>query len=333
MTYTLVTPPATMAIAAETAYKIVVPDATGHIYVELNSTSSGAYLYGKSFSLPTSSYYNCYTSSYDIVDTYYIYSMFCYTPRAGEFYIMVEDSNTFTGSIKFNMLTCGAGMGGYNCTFPSIAVNATSFATGMQIYIPYTGASDYLNYAYYYMYMDIMSGLTAATLPGDMTVSASGDGSYMYVRRGGFPEDSSTYGYEDSAEYDSFPATFGINNFEFQVPGRIYFAFECYSTPGCNVTVSANVSASTSATSVSSASSVSSVSSAGVSTTQSVSSASSQGSTTSIMSTTRGVTTMGVTTMTTTAGASTTAEQASSSDSMIIAPTLAFLFGIFALLF
>jgi hypothetical protein len=223
-------------------YKLNVATPTvGHIFVTLNSTSTGAYIYGKNFGGPSEDEYNCEESGYTNEGNYYIYTLFCYTPRKGNFYFVVTDDNAFNATISFVQLTCPDGMGGYNCTFQSVPYNASAGVVSFSI--PYNSGADYLSYPFYYMYIDIPANYSA----GDMTVTAdSPQSGYMYIRRDGYPEDDSEWGYEDSFEYDSFPAVYGLNQFDYLLPGRIYFGFECTTTGGCNVTLSSNISSTSS---------------------------------------------------------------------------------------
>jgi len=217
-------------------YMIDVPIGTGHIFVSLNSSDDQNTLSGANFGTPTGSNYNCILSSYSFQDMYgyYIYDMFCYTPRAGSFYIINQCDNEFNGSISFDLQVCGAGMGGYNCTYSAMALNVT--AQAMTYYIPYDGNT--LN-GESFMYFYIDNANYTGTPVSVMATSMSGSG-YMYVRKDGFNEDSSTYGYETSAEYDSYPAQFVVNGFDFYVPGRWYFGLSCSTTGGCNVTFGTN---------------------------------------------------------------------------------------------
>lgn len=140
-----------------TVFKVNVPTPTvGHIYVRVNTTSSDLDLYGRNYA--GASYYTdyvCYEYTYTTVGNFYIYDMFCYTPRQGDFFITVDtDDVNWNGTITFDMLTCGAGTAGVNCSFPLLPFNASALATPYSFLIPYTGGSS-VEYGSVYFYWDI----------------------------------------------------------------------------------------------------------------------------------------------------------------------------------
>jgi hypothetical protein len=312
--YTVVNTSSVVTLAANTnqynVYKINVPTSSvGYILFTLNSTVTSSYIYGKSYGAPSqySSSYNCYTGSYTTVNGFYIYNLYCYTPRKGDFFFILEDSATYSASIKFSMLQCAPGMGGYNCTFPAIPFN-TSLA-GQTFFI--APQPNVLSYPFVYMYLDIPANYTGAIL--SLTAS-SAESAYFYLRKEGFPEYSSTYGYEGSYGRQSTPGTFTLSQFEYAVAGRYYFALDCESTYGCNITFSANITT----TGITSNSGVStSTSNTGVST-----STSNTGATTT-------TTTLGTTGAVVTGGSS-TANEVSSSPAEIIVPSVAIVAAAFA---
>lgn len=222
-------------------HKFTVAQNTGHVMVVFTVDSTNSYLYGKSYSAPDTSYYNCYQSSYIASNQtgFYQYTMFCYTPRSGDFYVTVRDYYGFSnGTISITALVCGPGMGGFACTYPSTAldfsVNSTASFTGT-----ITQAESDLTYPFVYYYFDMPMNYSGA--PIRVNLASTAGSAYLYVRVDGYPEDSSTYGYEDSSEYDSAPASYIIDGREF---GRIYFGVECYSATACNYNLGLGVAAS-----------------------------------------------------------------------------------------
>jgi len=305
----------TVGTGFEALYKLDIPQGTGHVFIQMNSTSSGGYIYGKNYADGTYSGYNCYTSSETSVGNIYVYELFCFTPRAGDFYVTIQDDNMFSAVVQYTVLTCPAGMGGFNCTFPAVALNLTSLP--LTVTVPYSSDGvQYLTYGWSYFYIDIPGNITNM---GELQISASSTQSgYLNYRRNGFPEDSSTYGYEDSFEYDSYPSSYSINQFEWQVAGRIYFGLECTTTPSCAVTIGANSSITTGSSGVSTTGS-----GTGVSTTGTATGVSTTASTTAQASTT-GSTTRAATTqaLTTSRGVTTSAQEHSSPASTLIPSVL-----------
>jgi len=321
--YTVVstTYPATYSIvAAEDTYpmfKLSIPLDTGNIYFTVNATTTSLYIYGKSYGGPSSYTYNCYEGSYTTVGNYYVYDVVCYTPRAGDFFVVIDDQyDAYNATITFNApVTCANGTGGWNCSFVSVPFSGSSFTAT----IPYSSTASYLSDAFYYFYVDIPANYSSNAL----TVSAdtgAGSGIFFY-RRNGYPEYSSYYGYESTYEYYSTPHTYTLNQFDWAAAGRIYFGVSCSTSPSCTLTASINgtltSTSATSATSISSTSVSSATSVSGVSTT----------TTTTASTTTTSTSVSGVsTTTTTTTGAtsSTSTGGHESSPASIVIPSAIF---------
>jgi len=267
------------------------------------------------------------TSYYDYNTSIYTIDFYCYTPRVGSFYMFLTNDNDFNGTMQFSYLVCPTGMGGLNCSYQSVPINETNAQT---FFVPTNAEVDN---QFAYVYVDIPANYTG----GDFQVYASSPNSgYLYVRYGGYPEDSSVYGYTSDYQYNSFPSSFTLNNFDFLNGGRWYFGLECYSgTNGCNITVqknNSNVIVSTTAMAqTTTGSSTYSITSG--STTHAVTSGSTTGSSTYSItsgSTTRAVTSGRATTAAgTTAGATTS--QKTSSAVAIIPSFVAAIFAILAL--
>jgi hypothetical protein len=226
----------------QAVYKMAVPLDVGHVLVSINSSDSSFYLTAKSFGAPYGSNYNCYESSYEYYNSttgLYYYNLYCYTPRAGAFYMFLTEDYAFNATVSFSYLVCPTGMGGFNCTTTSVELNQTNAQT---FNVPSTSSLSSAGFAY--VYVDIPANYTGSdvTVVAYQTGTQSGS-SYLYMRYLGYPEDSSTYGYTTSYQYQSLPATFSLNNFDFVMGGRWYFGLECYSgSNGCNITVAQNSS-------------------------------------------------------------------------------------------
>jgi len=141
------------------------------------------------------------------------------------------DSSVFTATAAFSANVCPEGMGGYNCSFPSMPLNVSALSTPTVMNIPYAATGSF--YTTYYLYFDVPGNYTGPTYT--ITAASTGSG-YGYMRRSAYPTDTS---YEASVEYNSYPSTFALSQFDYSVAGRIYFGFDCYSSNGCNVTVAA----------------------------------------------------------------------------------------------
>jgi len=223
-----------------TVFKVNVPTTTvGHIYVRVNSTSSDLDLYGRQYA--GASYYtdyDCYEYSYTTVGAFYIYDMFCYTPRMGDFFITIDTNDVnWNGTATFDVLNCGVGTAGANCSFPLYPFNTSLLVAPTTLTIPYSGSGSSVSYGSLYFYWDIPANYSA----GDLILYASSSQSgYLVVRRNGFPTTDSQSGYEYYSEYDSYNAVLAMNQWDYQVGGRYYFLLNCYTTPSCDVTVSLN---------------------------------------------------------------------------------------------
>jgi hypothetical protein len=216
-------------------YKIDLPLDVGHVYIQINSTDTGFELAGKNYGAPYDSDYNCDQSGYSYYDentTIYYMDYYCYTPRVGSFFMFLTNTDyAFNASISISYLQCPTGMGGYNCTYSSVPLNETNAQT---FFVPNTNDGD----EFAYVYVDIPANYTG---PDYQVYGSSSQSGYLYIRYGGYPEDSSTYGYASSYQYSSLPSSFTLNNFDFIMPGRWYFGLECYSgTNGCNMTIQKN---------------------------------------------------------------------------------------------
>jgi hypothetical protein len=227
-------------------YYMDVPQGTGRITVTATTSSDTLTITGRNYGMGED--YNCQTESYSTESNgVYTYMLNCYTPRAGDFYISLMDDNSFmNGSVSIMAMVCGTGMGGYNCTFTSVPFNSSMYPFSLYLY-NYGG---YLSYPFAYTYVDVTPNMNVTTMQMIIGASSINDG-YVYLRKDGYPEDDSTYGFESSGEYHSVESGieyFGLSPFEFYVGGRYYFGLECYesSGSGCNFTLGLNSTGSTS---------------------------------------------------------------------------------------
>jgi len=299
-------------------FKVSVPVGTGNFQFTVNTSMDADVLevYGRSYGAPSIYDYNCDDDSYTEVGNFTIYNVICYTPRSGDFYIALysDYSDTTTSIVTFQNAptVCANGTGGWNCSFVSVPFNGmTSTFT-----IPYNSGATYLSYAFYYIYMDIPANFSSN--PITITASTTGSDSLTYFyRRNGYPEEDSTWGYESVYEYYGTPHSYTLTQFDWSVAGRIYFGFQCDTSPSCSVTASVNGTVtSTSATSATSVTTVTSLSSTSVSST---SLTTVSGTTTlTTMKLTTGTTTASHTTTTTGTSTSTGGNESSSSAAIVI---------------
>jgi len=290
-------------------YKVSIPVQTGNFKLTLNSTSDYNTVLGRSYGAPSTDEYNCYQDDASTDGAYFIYDVICYTPRSGDFWIVLyNDYEPYNATITFAGPTvCPIGTGGWNCSFVSIPyANATSPFT-----IPYSATAEYLSVAFYYVYMDIPANFSSNSV--SVTASSTGDGdNEIWYRRNGFVEEDYTYGVESDFEYYEMPHTFTLNQFDWAIAGRIYFAFSCSSAPSCVITVDVNGTLTTTSGSSSSVSSTTST----TGTTK----------TTTTGTTTTGSTTTASTTTTTTGATSTgtSTSGAESSPASVVIPSVVF---------
>jgi len=217
-------------VTVSSVFKLSIPEQTGSFTMTFNSSSSNAEFYGNNYAGTYSSSV-CNNPSGVSSGDYYIYSVVCNTPRTGDFFLHAYDNNVFNASVTFAATVCATGLGGFNCTYVAQVLNPASLGS-FQVIVPYESTGS--QYGMYYLYFDIPASYTGnEILVSGFSNSGSG---YGYMRRSGYPTYSS---YEASVEYDSYTSTFAFSQFEYSIPGRVYFGFDCYSSGGCNITVSA----------------------------------------------------------------------------------------------
>jgi len=285
-------------------YSINMPLEMAVMTVTMNITYDEVDMYGNQYSATgysSSSYYCSDTSGSSGVTGYYTYSMDCYVPRSGQFYVSLQSDEVFNGTISFSFRQCPSGFGGYNCSFPEMPINFTALlAAPMNVFIPYYG--DYEGYYQFIYYFDVPANYSSNDLLLFLSTNSSAS---LGTRLNGYPE-YSLRGYEDSYQQYSFSSGsgiyFGLSQFELLYAGRYYFSLQCTSSSaGCNITMSAASSNPTSSTTgmVSTTGSTTAVSSTTGSTTA-LTTASTTGSTTALTTaSTTGSTTGSTTALTT----------------------------------
>ena len=208
----------------------------------MNSTSAYSTIFGRNYAPTSTIDYDCYDSYDESEDGIYYTYLVCETPRAGDFYFSIVGEYEFQANVSIVVTTCGAGLGGVNCSQPSTPLDPNNIPDFINV--PYFNGEIY-DFAYYYV--DIPAGFVGPDVTINITLSQDADGAYIYQRREGFPYDDSNTGYEVYNEYQQLnagdSATVKITQYEWQVPGRYYLGFQCDS-PGsssCNFTISSEV--------------------------------------------------------------------------------------------
>jgi len=313
----------------EQTIKITVPSTSvGHIFLQLNSTDEDFYLYGAQYAGASDYSNDCYLDDYTYPindDEYFVYDFYCYVPRQGDFFISITNpESTFNLSrVYLTWLDCPAGMGGYNCTFPSQPWNVS--VNSQQFFIAYNdnNEDDFLSYPFSYVYFDIPMNYTGPNMAISVT-NSYGEYGYAFLRINGFPEEDYYEG--GSTTSQEVPAIFYLNDFDYFTGGRFYIGLECdnYPTgaPGCNFTVSTNATGGGSST-TSSGTTTSTTSST---TARQTTTATTTGSTTGRQTTTASTTMR----MTTTMGTTGQVESESSNASVLVPAMFALIVAVLA---
>jgi len=278
-------------------FNINVPLDTASISINMNVSYDFVEIYGTQYSpLGTSDNTVCDddTDGTECGNGYYCYSLICYTPRMGSYWINAYALQNWNGTISFSTMQCSPPAAGPNCNFTQTAMYLNQTAP-LTISIPYrsTVADVYWEVLYY---IDVPANYSGPDFY--MTMSSSADNAFFLPRVNGYPSSDEVFGYDvedffDIASAASGGSVWALGSFDYVFAGRYYLAFGCDDSAGCTVVVNFNTSApltsgtSTSATTTASSSGVSSTtaSSGGSSTTARVSTTY-HVATTSIVSTT-----------------------------------------------
>jgi len=240
---------------------VVATNTVGYITIQVNSTNDELFVFGASYSSPNDEEYACAVDDYTSeVGGTYVYDLVCYTPRQGDFYIVVfndfgdDDFPAFTATATVSVHDCGSNVGGFNCSFPVVACN-TSW-NNFPVFIAFTEAQDnddVLSGYWWYCYFDIPSNGTGSTWNFAVNVPAGSDvdvDNYVAVRKNGYNE------YEQEGTQEGYflqgvdvgdGVSLGFSIFEIYESGRFYIGLLCYdpsdTTTGCNFTITANATA------------------------------------------------------------------------------------------
>jgi hypothetical protein len=235
-------------------YKLNIPVGTGYFNVKVNVSNyddngGELYIYGKAYGSPSEYNNDCEYYDYITVGNYSIYNFNCTTPRSGDWYFVIySEDYAFNATVTFYApVVCANGTGGNACQW-----NCTAYSPAtLNVQIPALG--------WYYFYIDIPANYSSNRIT---LTAASAQDVVFYYRRNGFPDDSYS-GYEGSEEYQDVtansPASFSLSQFDWYVPGRIYFGLYCENgANGCSATVTTNGTLTTSSTTLTTLSSTTS---------------------------------------------------------------------------
>lgn len=214
-------------------YKLNVPENTGNIAIVLNSTVSRNEIEGKSYSIPGDTN-NCDVSHHsDRSGDFYLTTLVCYVPSAGDFYILVgtDRNDYFKAELKFTINACGSGVAGGQCQYPLVQfllqneTNSNSTNTNnvrnFDINLPDP-------FGFYYWYIDIPENFTY----GNLSLQINPLQSFGRVRvRNNAPFYNDGTDDDDNDDYTSIgfdtPLMLNLNQYEWEVSRRLYLAFGC----------------------------------------------------------------------------------------------------------
>eukprot|EP01114_Cavostelium_apophysatum_P012022 TRINITY_DN2669_c0_g1_i5.p1 TRINITY_DN2669_c0_g1~~TRINITY_DN2669_c0_g1_i5.p1 ORF type:complete len:741 (+),score=167.20 TRINITY_DN2669_c0_g1_i5:88-2310(+) len=231
-------------------FKLNIPQNTAYVRLTLNSTSDSATIFGRNFGATSgiTGQYDCIITQGENVDigSYHISDLICYTPTAGNFFFVIRETKyQYSIVATFDTKVCPTGTGGYNCTAVSTDLFTSTFPQILELPYAFTGGDGATYGGVRYFYFDTGNvGMNKVLL--NVTLLDM-NRMYFLVRRDAFPTAGNINGYDDSSEYLYLYHTSGaisVNDFDTQVPGRIYFGVVCVDTasydPTCKFQITLN---------------------------------------------------------------------------------------------
>jgi hypothetical protein len=300
-----------LTITTQAVWNVMVPSYTvGNIHIQMNTTSADVgedlYIVGANFASPNYDENNCEDYVVSESGDIYIFDLYCYTPRKGEFFVVIyndEDATPFTANVSIMIQDCNSwstGMGGYNCSSPVVPCNMTWNNQNMYIAAP---MEDYgLSGYWWYCYIDFSGNYSGMLWNFMISIPAGANDNdydfYSVFRKNGFPEYDERWGYEGyDASFYTYDAgdsqMVGITSFDLYEPGVIYLGLLCENYNGnggmgCNFTVSVNATQPPAAMTTGMMMSSSTTSTKGTTTSSSTMGTSSTKGTSTVMATTVG---------------------------------------------
>jgi hypothetical protein len=226
---------------------------TASVRVVGNLTTSDytPYIYFQNRYAPGSSYYFEYVSPSYLGSNMYEFDDYVYNPQWGYFYIGVTDGTVTAGSIMVELRVCGAGMGGWNCTYTVTSVDTvTPVAATVTLTNPSTSHSPYSDDTQYFILTTTTPMITQYV---NYTFTLTSGDVYVYYRKDGFVDDDSRQ-YIVSSNYQGLTTAGDFVNIaltpaDLAFPGSFVIAVSNDgSYPSTAVVVASSASASSSST-------------------------------------------------------------------------------------
>eukprot|EP01114_Cavostelium_apophysatum_P001939 TRINITY_DN1169_c0_g2_i1.p1 TRINITY_DN1169_c0_g2~~TRINITY_DN1169_c0_g2_i1.p1 ORF type:complete len:1386 (-),score=265.65 TRINITY_DN1169_c0_g2_i1:45-4202(-) len=213
-------------------FKLDIGHNTSQIRI-LTNTSSPVDVFGRNYFAAGYYHYHCRSDPAVMVNGFYQTDTRCYGPRVGAYFIALENSmysNHINGSVTIMTQVCTAGLGGFNCMEETTELLKESFP--LVVNIPYRAPPTYATRYFFldtFNAIDVQQYILRASLVSPI-------GAYIAVRRDGYPWMS----YPFSAEEMTSDLIFGdtsvvLDEFDFQVPGRLYIGVICVNVGTCSV--------------------------------------------------------------------------------------------------
>jgi len=218
-------------------WKVDIPAFTGNLMVSVISSTSNLEIYGRSKAAPSADTNDC-DGNYQSEDGLYYYTMNCFNPTTGDFYVGIWDYDStevqFNASLKMSLQTCGNGTGGYNCSF----MTTQTMGNG-SVQFDVSDENGWLGYYWKYMYFVIPENYTAEAL--EINIYTPQDG-YFAIRRDAYPEDNYQRISEQTVDVNNETVDWILDYHDWYVPGIIYFGFACFDGDNgtCHFTVTFN---------------------------------------------------------------------------------------------
>jgi hypothetical protein len=234
-------------------FRIWVPVGTASLHLTGNVTTTGfsPYIYLQNRYAPGSSYYVDYFYGSSVDTDTYAYDDYIYNPQWGYFYFGFTDYPISASALTVELKVCGAGMGGWNCTYTVNSVDTvTPVATSVTLTNPSTSHSPYSLDTQYF----ILSTTTPmVTTYVNYTFTLTSGDVYVYYRKDGFvDDDSDQYVVSNNYDYISTAGDFvniALTPADLALPGNFVIAVQNDGTyPSTAVVAVASAATSSSST-------------------------------------------------------------------------------------
>eukprot|EP01114_Cavostelium_apophysatum_P016061 TRINITY_DN4509_c0_g2_i2.p1 TRINITY_DN4509_c0_g2~~TRINITY_DN4509_c0_g2_i2.p1 ORF type:complete len:455 (-),score=9.67 TRINITY_DN4509_c0_g2_i2:47-1411(-) len=212
-------------------FRLEILPETAYISIDIASTANDTHLYARSYAGATEMVNSCDRSGVQTTDGLMNYYNFtCWAPRAGSFFVSLHSTTRgYDVSYNFRAKICDPGTGGHNCT--DSVRNATDLVPGT-VNVPGFDPPliDLYEAPAVFYALDIPEEGPGYLSGQNVRISASStDESLLWIRRNGFPlwSEGMEGDWQSWYLHDGMPFSFGSNDFDWNVPGRIYFGLTC----------------------------------------------------------------------------------------------------------